>query len=272
MSDIFPPRPLPRDPVAALVATLRTPEFPDALMTYIRQAAEIANFGAFYVADMNKPVPVLSIWGGEMSSYWFNRNARTILANDDLVADTVRRIRSAGKGELAIERWRPDPADPRTPIYIRDEVIERVTVSSRSGRIGLMSFFLRGRESGWLQHDEMERLQAILPIVHELIGLRHYVVGSSAFQLSPKARVSGLRHRDAGSFGMLSPREAEVCDMLVQGVGVSGTALELGVSENTVRTLRRRAYEKLGVHSATQIAALIMNIEAGMDGGVPPST
>ena len=233
-------------------------------MDFIRQAADIGNFGAFYVADMNQPAPVLSIWGGEMSSYWFNRNARTILANDDLFADTLRRIRAARDGGLSIERFRPSPTDQSAPIYARDNLIERVTVSSRTGRVGIMSFFLRSKDLGPLHTDEMERLQAILPLIHELIGLRHYIAGSTAFQVSAKTRVSGLRHRDAGAFGRLSPREAEVCDMLVQGVGVSGTALELGVSENTVRTLRRRAYEKLGVHSATQISALIMNIEIGL--------
>ena len=39
---------------------------------------------------------------------------------------------------------------------------------------------------------------------------------------------------------------------------VAGSALELGVSENTIRTLRRRAYRKLGLTSATQVVALVL--------------
>lgn len=265
MDDRFPPRSLQRDPLATLIASVRLPGFPDILLDYVRDAAEMANFGAFYVADMTRPVPVLSIWGGDMSSYWFNRNARRILSNRDLFADILRRLEAAQGGNLSIERWRPKPDDPLAPIYARDRVMERVTVSSRSGRVGITSFYLRSEESGWIRPDEMARLLDILPIAHELVVLRHYIVGSQAFQYSAEARVSGLRHRDAGAFGKLSPREAAVCDKLVQGVSVSGTALELGVSENTVRTLRQRSYRKLGVHSAGQIAALIMNLEMGLE-------
>lgn len=264
MSDRFLSCPLPRDPIAELVSSVRTSEFPQVLVDYIRSRIDIANFGVFYVPDMSHPAPVLSIWGGEMSSYWFNRNARTILSNEELVAGTLRRIRAARNGELFFERWRPEPTDPYAAIYARDEVIERVTVASLSGRVGIMSFYLRGKSAGWFRPDEIKQLQAILPTVHELIGLRHYIVGAGAFQYSVKNRASALRDRDAGLFGALSRREAEVCDLLVEGISVSGTALELGVSENTVRTLRRRAYEKLGVHSATQIAALILNSDIGM--------
>ena len=53
-------------------------------------------------------------------------------------------------------------------------------------------------------------------------------------------------------------REAQVCDLIVKGISVAGSALELGVSENTIRTLRRRAYRKLGLTSATQVVALVL--------------
>lgn len=263
MNDNYPPQPLQRSPEAALIAAVRTSSFTEVLMNYINEAADIANFGAFFVADMNHPAPVLSIWEGRMSSYWFNRNAQTILANDEMFKDTLNRILAAQHGQLSIERFQPGPDYPGAQIYARDKVVERVTVSSCTGRVGLMSFYLRGEEAGLIKPDEMERLQNILPVAHELIGLRHHLVGSNAFRFSAKERVSALRHRDAGSFGNLSPREAEVCDNLIQGISVSGTALNMEVSENTVRTLRRRAYEKLGVHSATQIAALILNAEVG---------
>jgi DNA-binding CsgD family transcriptional regulator len=259
MNDKFPPRPLPRDDVAALTAAVVTPGFAQHLLRYLRAAAEIANFGAFYVADMSRPAPVLTIWAGEMSGYWFNRNASTILQNEDLMESILQRIRAAQGGELVIERWRPAPEDPISPIYARDQVIERVTVSSLSQRVGLQSFFLRGEKSGWFSDQEMQRLQEVLPLAHELIGLRHRIVGATGLTQVVNARASTLREQNAGAFGTLTPREAEVCDLGVQGLSVAGTALELGVSENTVRTLRRRAYGKLGVHSSTQIASLILS-------------
>lgn len=244
-----------------MAAAVVRPDFAHRLLSYIRSAAEIANFGTFYVADMSRPAPVLSIWSGEMSGYWFNRNASTILQHKDLMESILQRIRAAEGGGLVIERWRPAPDDPISPIYVRDQVIERVTVSSYSERVGFQSFFLRGEKSGWLSDADMERLQQVLPLAHELIGLRHRIAGAAAIGHAHRGRASGLRAQDAGPFGTLTPREAEVCDLGVQGLSVAGTALELGVSENTIRTLRRRAYGKLGVHSSTQIATLILNAQ-----------
>ncbi|MFC3614469.1 LuxR C-terminal-related transcriptional regulator [Lutimaribacter marinistellae] len=264
MSDILPSEPLPRDNVAALVAALPHPGFARALLGYVRRAADIASFGAFYVADIARADPVLSVHSGEMSAYWFNRNAQRILANDLARDDIMARIHAAGPDGLAIERWHPPQDDPRAPIYARDGVIERVTVSSRSGRTGFLSFYLRGAALGWLMPEEFDRLRGVLPLAHELIGLRHRIVGSEAFRATTRERASALRARGAGLFTDLSPREAEVCDHIANGVGVSGTALALGVSENTVRTLRRRAYRKLGVHSAQQLVALAMQ-----DGATP---
>lgn len=259
MSDIFPPTPLPRDEITELVATVTQCGFAERLLAYVCRAADIANFGTFYVADMNRPEPVLSIWAGEMSGYWFNRNAQKILANMALMQSILDRIEAARGGGLMIERWRPAPDDQISPIYVRDGMIERVTVSSYSERVGFQSFFLRSEKSGWFTDTEMERLQQVLPLAHELIGLRHRIAGATAFARAASGRVTDLRLRNAGAFGALTAREAEVCDLALQGKSVAGSALDLGVSENTVRTLRRRAYGKLGVSSATQIATLILN-------------
>lgn len=259
MSDIFPPRPLARDGIAALAASVLRPDFAEQTLAYIRRAADIANFGTFYVADMGKPAPVLTIWAGEMSGYWFNRNASTILANDLLMESILERIRAAEGGDLMIERWRPAPEDPISAIYARDRVIERVTVSSFQDRIGFQSFFLRGEDAGWFTDKEIQHLSEVLPLVHELIGLRHRIVGGTALTDQVSGRASLLRIQDAGAFGRLTPREAEICDLALVGRSVAATALDLGISENTVRTLRRRAYGKLGVTSAAQIASLILN-------------
>ncbi|WP_299352605.1 LuxR C-terminal-related transcriptional regulator [uncultured Shimia sp.] len=259
MSDTFQSRPLPRDTTTALVATVGTPGFGHVLMRHIRSAAAIANFGAFLVPDMSRPAPVLSLWAGEMSGYWFNRNARTILADDAMKQDIISRIRTTALGQLSVERWRPSPEDPINPIYQRDEVIERITVSSRTENAGVQSFYLRGKSSGRFTEDEVQRLMDVLPLVHELVVLRHRIVGSEAFHFATDARVTALRARDVGRFGQLSPREAEVCDQLLNGVSVAGSAVALGISDNSVRTLRKRAYAKLGVHSAMQIAALALN-------------
>lgn len=259
MSDAT-PSPLPRDAIADLVATVPTDRFGAALLAHIREAAEIANFGAFYVPDLNRPDPVLSLWSGRMSDYWFNRNARTITSHDSLRRDFADRIRRAPSEGLVIDRWHPPADDPRAPIYARDRVIERVSVASRMGRGGFVSFYLRGAQSGWLSDEDVTRLRRVLPLAHDLIGLRHRIVGAAPL---PAARTAtDLRARNLGRFATLTAREAEVCDHAARGLSVAGTALELGISENSVRTLRKRAYRRLGVGSATALTAMILGTPA----------
>lgn len=253
MSDNLHTMPLPRDRLAALVAAVPTEGFGAALLAHIRTAAEIANFGAFLVPDLRNPQPVLSVWSGRMSDYWFNLNARRITSHDALRRDFVDRILRAPPGGSVIDRWHPPADDPRAPIYARDGVIERVSVASRTGRGGIVSFYLRGAQSGWLTDTDLDRLRTVLPLAHELIGLRHRLVGTAS------ATATGLRDRAVEPFVTLSPREAEVCDHAVRGISVAGTALELGISENSVRTLRKRAWRKLGIGSATALAALVLS-------------
>jgi DNA-binding NarL/FixJ family response regulator len=54
----------------------------------------------------------------------------------------------------------------------------------------------------------------------------------------------------------LSKREEEVLNLLSQGYLCKEISAELGISDNTVDTYRRRIYEKLHVHSRAQAASV----------------
>lgn len=53
----------------------------------------------------------------------------------------------------------------------------------------------------------------------------------------------------------LSPREAEICASITLGFGTLAMSLNLGVSENTISTHRKRAYAKLGISSQNELFA-----------------
>lgn len=244
---------------AELVSKVAASDFGNAVLEHVSQAATIENFGAFYFADLARPKPLLSISAGHMSRYIFRRDADQILGNHAVRDEITAQIRSAPEGGVLIERWHPSDDDPRHSLFQRSQVLERLAVSSRLGRGGFRSFFLRSKAAGWLETREYKALCEVLPLVHELIGLRHRIVGTESFQFSALRNVSSLRERNIPGFVRLSPREADCCDCLIEGKTVAGTALELGIAETTVRTLRQRAYRKLGVSSAGQIMALLIN-------------
>ena len=61
---------------------------------------------------------------------------------------------------------------------------------------------------------------------------------------------------EKNELSQLSKREEQVLNLLSQGYLYKEISTELGVSDNTVDTYRRRIYEKLHVHSRAQAAAV----------------
>lgn len=55
------------------------------------------------------------------------------------------------------------------------------------------------------------------------------------------------------SDGALPPREAQVCARILRGLSSIGIALDLHVSEETVKTYRKRAYQRLGIGSEREL-------------------
>lgn len=56
----------------------------------------------------------------------------------------------------------------------------------------------------------------------------------------------------------LTPREAEVLDLILQGKASKVIAIELGISERTVELHRSRILRKLGVRSASELMRLLL--------------
>jgi DNA-binding CsgD family transcriptional regulator len=66
-----------------------------------------------------------------------------------------------------------------------------------------------------------------------------------------------LRCRELGEERGLTPREREVLSILAQGYDVARVQEELGISEGTALTHKRHVYQKLGVHTRTELLDLV---------------
>jgi DNA-binding CsgD family transcriptional regulator len=244
--------------LARLIAVVPTDHFGPTALKLLSDITPIENFGAYHISDLVHPQPALSFWSGRISDYWFQRDADLILGSKQTQSRIIAQMKAAPLEGVHIERWHPKKGSKRGAIYDRNGVIERIAVSSRAGRSGLRSFYLRSTTSGWFSTDEFDALCEVLPIVHGLIGLRHQIVGTTRHPVGGGAIASRLRDTNVPGFLGLSPREAEVCDLLLDGKSIAASALELNVSETTIRTLRQRAFHKLRVGSARELMALFI--------------
>jgi len=249
---------LARD-LAALTHGLDAPDFGKRVLRAVSHACVLRNFGVFVVADARRPEQVMSLFAGDLGEYRIRRNARESQAQPEYAARLAALLEGAGPDAPPFEIHRPEETDPRWPIYRRSSLLERVScVSIDKGAVYNVNYY-RSMRDGGIGAEEEAALRLLLPLVNALIVVRHKLVGVDRLQAVPRRRrVASLRERKRPGFAALSAREADVLDVLAGGRSVAAVALELGVSENTVRTLRARGYRKLGLASLSELFALLL--------------
>jgi FixJ family two-component response regulator len=84
-----------------------------------------------------------------------------------------------------------------------------------------------------------------------------------ALELDEVGRAKQARDVElAARLEALSPREREVCELAAKGHLNKEIAVELGISEATVKFHRGRAMTRLGVRSAAELGALLAHFRA----------
>ena len=108
---------------------------------------------------------------------------------------------------------------------------------------------------------ELARLHALTPLIDRAVR-RHWAWRDRALaasQAAPIRSAGGIDGviRNMGA-GQLTPREAEVIALSLRGHSSKLIAHRLGISEGTVTNHKRNVYEKLGVHSQSQLFSLFL--------------
>lgn len=95
---------------------------------------------------------------------------------------------------------------------------------------------------------------SVLPCCAFLVREAHRIV--SPAPLAAGDRVNMAEVRLGVRAPSLSSRERQICARIAGGHSAAAIAVELGISASTVMTLRKRAYEKLGVHGRLDLRQL----------------
>jgi DNA-binding NarL/FixJ family response regulator len=195
---------------------------------------------------------------------------RVLLADDHAVvrsgllqllatADDVEVVAAASDGAEAVELWerhRPDVTlmDLSMPKLDGIEAIGRlraedpeacvVVLTSFSDRERILDALDAGAIGYLLKDAEPDEL---------IRGVRAAAAGEAP--LAPKAARAVLTAREAGRPAEdLTPREKEVLQLVAHGKANKQIALELGISEKTVKTHLTRVFEAIGVSDRTAAA------------------
>ncbi len=115
--------------------------------------------------------------------------------------------------------------------------------------------------------DEVARIKAAEPILRQVV-MRHW--RDRPFGTGDADQLDSIHasyHRLLVEFGAdkLTPREYDVCQLMLRGHSSKSGARELGISPETERIHRGRVFQKLGVTSQVETLALFLQTLADED-------
>ncbi len=169
--------------------------------------------------------------------------------------DAARRA-SAAQPHIVLHRQRPQDiahADYRHVCYELPRVAERVALLALyEGWRWLSVNFYRGQEHGPLQADDLQRLQALAPLVVHAARL-HY-----AGQLFDADLAEWLLARLHRHHPTLTKRDLDILRGLLQGLDNPALAQRLGLELSSTQTYVKRVQRKLGIGSQRELLGLLV--------------
>jgi LuxR family transcriptional regulator, activator of tox operons len=161
-------------------------------------------------------------------------------------------IRVGDSGMVAIRSTDADITDHgyRHDCYTSVRIVERFSILAQDAEGTLRLNFYRDRAHGGFDATEREGLVDTAELLLALLRRHEGAARPAAPAL--------LRLRLRTAAPALTEREVDVCAGIVCGQTSEGIALTLGVSINTVRTYRKRAYARLGITSENELMRIVL--------------
>ncbi|WP_152528059.1 helix-turn-helix transcriptional regulator [Sphingobium lactosutens] len=236
-------------PVASnLIMALGTPSFYYELRSALSGLFRADFCSAFLIGQSAAPQYLLSIGSGPVVDETTAKAAREYAAHYcHLDFNLKKAIPYCMKSDQAVigRLDIPNILDPEfKSVYDRYNVIERISVYiSHSNNITMLNFY-RFDKNSCFERDQVECISAYGDVFASLIS-KHAEFEAAKIPRHPP--VAHIVQKLLGTDMRLSPREAQICALIITGRNTKQIARIAGVSPETVITYRRRAYSKVGV-------------------------
>ena len=245
------------EPSAAdAVLAIGRPQFPQALMTSLRRAADVDHCMVFtFDADGDArcrldlgAIPIGSELGEAYSGHFHRADP-----NRDVIFEARARhapiVLPAFAGRMYNRRYRK--------IFFEDSgIVDKfATAIWVEGTCFYVNFY-RITASGRFSPAQVERLRRFAPAISAAVA-RH--LDASVPAAPPRLGLSELFATSA-ALKSLTAREREVCLRILSGQSSEAISADLAISIHSTLTYRRRAYERLGISSQNELFALVLKL------------
>jgi len=186
-----------------------------------------------------------------LSNAFFRHDPNSSRVASDVSADTTPLVTVMKAEDIPDEVY-------RETIYERFDLDGRVSILGRRGRQWHAINIFKHRAAGGFDNADVDAVTTRGALLSALAA--SHIAGRPAEAWSspttpPLGYLDSVLSRVSPK---LSAREREVCALALQGLTGEGAALEMGVAESTVATLRKRAYAKTGITTLNELFALCL--------------
>jgi DNA-binding CsgD family transcriptional regulator len=181
---------------------------------------------------------------------------------DPAIAEAKERARQSEPVIICVDIGRLD-ADFRAAIY--PHVNARIVVCGcrEEGTFGLS---ILSRESqGVFTEAAIDRLAGAANLLISVIT-KHATIMQRRPNLALALAALPEIERCIGGRIDLPRRETEVCARILYGMSANGIALDLGIGEESVKTYRKRAYERLRIGSERELLKMYLGLWGSFNG------
>lgn len=130
---------------------------------------------------------------------------------------------------------------------------QRLLLCGRSAVGHVALSVLRSADSNLFTDDAIASLEGLASPLLSIVGKHASAVWQRRLLLGSLSSLDEIESCVASAPVGFPRREAQVCSRILYGISSLGIALELGVSEETVMTYRKRVYHRLGIGTQREL-------------------
>lgn len=157
----------------------------------------------------------------------------------------------AGRAHLCHITSGEVPDEHRQRVYDAHGVAERISIvrQQSAGQIFAVNLY-RHRHQPAFSDRHLAAFETVGPV---LLALAHKHVELAPPARSPRDWLAHWRGRLQLDAAKLTERELDVCARILAGWSLDGIAVDLGVSLTTVKTYRKRAFDRMDIHFRNEL-------------------
>jgi len=251
-SHMVPTHPSAGDVTSAVLAIGRN-DFPDVLIDTLRRQAEVGHCMVFALSRAGAADCLLDAGnipiGGDLGAAYAGQFHESDPNRDAL-------FEGEGAAPIMLPAFAPRMYGARyRKIFFQDSgIVDKCATAIWTGDTCFYVNFYRIAAQGRFSAAQRERLEAIAPAIAASVA-RH-------FQTSVPDQSLAALFATRAPLAALTPREQEVCRRILAGFSSEAIAQALGISLHSTLTYRKRAYERLGISSQSELFAIVLRLLA----------